>query len=1004
MALGYTGTDGWVLENLATNYETGLKTNYGMNDVDPTQPRNRNLTFKDIAVQQAGNGIYEYDAEDFYNPANLLKANRPDSGVIYVKVENGRGVNISYYRRQGDWRPIYLYANEFFGRNRSGYSGYGLQVLASNAGFTWKENARQSAISAAKNIENNYQRNIADERANERTIRNAEKSATRANIALDNKAKGLANKINTNNSNINKDNKALNNSNKLINDWSKQVKTKSQNTEAGTWLTSRDSFANFNSNELNKLKGIKDSRGQSIYSNAEINTFKKAGTTTFRSFYGDKKITFWNAKTQGAQPPTGGFKSSYYITEYGDVGGASSFNQRWKDAVDNDDIDITLTYGGKDNYAHWDYTTNGISNGYRGNAAQNTETSDRYEENFFEQKDKQGKVTVVGLTDAEREYIRDGQLGLTEKEEGTLGLRGINFDDPEGALEGGVVDLVFQDYTEKRIAEEEKFGALVEFSLKESIKVLDEQREQERELDIYKGLPGFNEVFNVNESITNSLLGDSGIGGYLGMMGVNTDQYKENLTDALSGATGVNFGGAAYNWQKWLDEDLTKKINELEEVKGLTTEEIYELTDEFKQVFIDEYITPRFDNSKSMNEFISYMDTLDDDEQNLLQTQSAVNAIQQVAEQKAAQFYSDLVKGQGTFSTYDGGFNSAFYFDPLADIGSKVNPAKEELYTKQKEIVAADWEQARTNGNAKPQVFNTETGQYEDSIYTWDQWAYFYGVNKENPQEFAKLHYDVVGSGRNFDPARDIVTKGDVDDYIQGTVIPAVEDAEFEVGDKPFVDFVTAEEFADSMLEGVNPLENKDAWAELLEEIGYDYTDSIEEVREYFIEAFQTEAAKDIREGIKYYNEKKLKPTQDKLGVSYIEREEDFKDIEPDVKDSLYTVFKDAGYAGNIDEFYDEFMPDADRSDIDFLNRYMQGDLKLKEIDDDPFAALAQVGSFFGGGEDEDIFGQKKDEDEDDDDDDDERSYFTLFEEDDAAFSGKKGDGDFVNEYLGLFG
>ena len=59
--------------------------------------------------------------------------------------------------------------------------------------------------------------------------------------------------------------------------------------------------------------------------------------------------------------------------------------EKGSDAVNNDDIDITLTYGGKDNYAHWDYTTNGISNGYRGNAAQNTETSDRYEENFFEQ-------------------------------------------------------------------------------------------------------------------------------------------------------------------------------------------------------------------------------------------------------------------------------------------------------------------------------------------------------------------------------------------------------------------------------------------------------------------------------------------------------------------------------------------------------------------------------------------------------------------------------------------
>ena len=45
-------------------------------------------------------------------------------------------------------------------------------------------------------------------------------------------------------------------------------------------------------------------------------------------------------------------------------------------------------------------------------------------------------------------------------------------------------------------------------------------------------------------------------------------------------------------------------------------------------------------------------------------------------------------------------------------------------------------------------------------------------------------------------------------------------------------------------------------------------TSSLDEVREVILESVRTGAAKSIREGIKYLNEKKKKPTQKKrLGV-----------------------------------------------------------------------------------------------------------------------------------------
>jgi hypothetical protein len=54
--------------------------------------------------------------------------------------------------------------------------------------------------------------------------------------------------------------------------------------------------------------------------------------------------------------------------------------------------------------------------------------------------------------------------------------------------------------------------------------------------------------------------------------------------------------------------------------------EAYELDKAFAQSFVQDYLKPRFDNSKSISEFISYMD-VKEDEQNVLQTQLASSAL-----------------------------------------------------------------------------------------------------------------------------------------------------------------------------------------------------------------------------------------------------------------------------------------------------------------------------------------------------------------------------------------
>ena len=285
------------------------------------------------------------------------------------------------------------------------------------------------------------------------------------------------------------------------------------------------------------------------------------------------------------------------------------------------------------------------------------------------------------------------------------------------ALEGSV----FNVFGKKDLEEQDKFQAIALDLLKTSVDELDQQRKRERELDIYRGLPGFDEIYGANSSIANSLIGDSGIGGYLSMGGYNVDQMTESLENQLSGATGISNNSSVYNWQKWFDETLLERYETLEEVTGklsadienldpiLDTEKwntfkekiesldpetqpeewnkllkdnnlatglsleraleikdpgnwnsllekydldpgltkeatiellsnsdeeikrIYTIEDEFRNTFIEDFIKPRFDQSKSMDEFISYLDTLDEDEQNVFQTEDAMTALKNVA-------------------------------------------------------------------------------------------------------------------------------------------------------------------------------------------------------------------------------------------------------------------------------------------------------------------------------------------------------------------------------------
>ena len=291
-------------------------------------------------------------------------------------------------------------------------------------------------------------------------------------------------------------------------------------------------------------------------------------------------------------------------------------------------------------------------------------------------------------------------------------------------------------------------------------------------------------------------------------------------------------------------------------------------------------------------------------------------------------------------------------------------------------------------------IEGTESEAYPNGL-SWAQYAYRYGVDLNNKEQFARLHYDAIGSGRAYDPAKDVTSYGDIQGYIVNTVIPKVSEAKLETG--VFSDFTTPEAFADELLKGIDPTENNPEWKEILEQFGLDAAASLDELKDYIIDITRTGAAKEIRESIKYLNEKKLKPTQERLGVSYISRDEDQKNIDPEDQSSLFTLFANSGYAGTEDEFFTDFMPDADRGDLDLIEKGLSNDFELSTIGDDPFEALASIGSMFG--EQKDIFNTNADEDTDQEDSSD---YFNLFPEEKEDYYSDAGN-DYISEYTAFF-
>jgi hypothetical protein len=333
---------------------------------------------------------------------------------------------------------------------------------------------------------------------------------------------------------------------------------------------------------------------------------------------------------------------------------------------------------------------------------------------------------------------------------------------------------------------------------------------------------------------------------------------------------------------------------------------------------------------------MEYVD-VKDEEQNPFQTQDILNAAADVGQLKSRSYLDQIKQIQ------DAAFDPRFYFNPNNNLKSEQIKSlagvkqQQEAYQKQTETVAADWEEAKKQ-------FAAQNGY-------WYQQAYRFGIDPNDKDAFAKLHFQVKGQAQGFDAAEDLWTPAKVQDYIYATILPAIKNKVDNMS--IFGEFLKPDEFTENLLASanLNP-EDKSTWGEVLETFGLNtFQGSYEDLKSYISDTFKTVSALELNEQLKELQKKGVKPTQKNLGVFYIEKPTDTATT-PEGETALYKTFKQYGYTGDEKEFYENFFPDLNFEEQKLLTQLGSGSGGLEFIDlknEDPFAVFGAIEKLSGG-------------------------------------------------------
>lgn len=648
-------------------------------------------------------------------------------------------------------------------------------------------------------------------------------------------------------------------------------------------------------------KSLMEGLNQSLQQN-EVNAKDYVDENTIQeieNFYEKASgLKAWDPQKQGAKPEE--FDAKFYSKLVPDQVKA------WNDAKTSvsfaglkiPDVDITRKYADLDGYLHSDYTFVGGPSGRPGKQR----TLETYQE------------TLRAPTDRERQVLRETLLGTTTEQ-------------PESLIE-----KTAQNYVD--VQGERTFGALSADVLKQTLNEYQKNLKQEQMSGMLTGM-GMPSVSNFKQDIKNSILGDIGAGGFLSF-GKGQDVEK-GLSKTLDQALGIG-SSVKYNWQEWFDKTLAERYQNMSEIQDPTdAAKTYKIEKEFADKFVNDYLKPRFDTSKSISEFVSYMD-VKAEEENVLQTQLASTALKDFANKQTNAFLGSL---GATPTVRD--FDPKFYWDPFLLTGTDVTQ-KASLYENQKTNVQDAW-------------LNKENNEPVKNGKTWNQLAYEYGVDLNNKDDFARLHYAVIGKEKGFDPVADSYTKEDLARFIQEDLTKALEQEKASYSSPVFSAFVSADAKAKEMVDKLNVQNLPADLQKKLQELGVSASeDPIEQVKESLAQILRTDPALEIREQIRQLNEEQIKPTQEQLGAGYIQRDADEVTKAPTGGSALFNVFKKAGYGGSEKEFYTEFFPDATEEDKNLGaskdvakpsgNAFDLLGFSLPDMSD-PFSAMASIDKLF---------------------------------------------------------
>ena len=149
-----------------------------------------------------------------------------------------------------------------------------------------------------------------------------------------------------------------------------------------------------------------------------------------------------------------------------------------------------------------------------------------------------------GLTDVEKQYYKN-QLFDTGTETGDRSVIDINIE-----------NLINEE-------NQKKFNYLVQDVLAKTVREVNRNLAKQNNIKYLSNLQGFDEVINFTSNLSNSLLADSGIGGYLAMSGQGA--AAKNLEKGVKSMLGQG-DSMTYNWQKWFDGELADRYTNLKEI------------------------------------------------------------------------------------------------------------------------------------------------------------------------------------------------------------------------------------------------------------------------------------------------------------------------------------------------------------------------------------------------------------------------------------------------------